>query len=95
MIVKVLGVLDILVGIIFAFEGIDKWGIIPNILVLIFGIALLVKAAMFIAFMDFASVVDVICALLIIVSFWIPVVAWLHAIVALFLIQKGIVSIAV
>ena len=90
MIVKILGVLDILTAIffwIFAFFGIG-----PKTLVMILAFYLLIKGVIFLISADIASIIDIISAALIFLSLNFPLPKIIIILVALFLLQKGVFS---
>ena len=90
MIVKILGILDIIAAILFWIGG--MFHIIPANMLLIVGFYLLVKGAVFLIFKDIASILDIVCSAVVFlaVSFSIPLI--IVIIVSLFLLQKGIFS---
>jgi len=90
MIVKILGILDIIVAISFWISGI--FGLIPSGLILIFGLVLLGKGMGFIYNLNITSILDIICAIIIIFSSSIDIPKILVIIVSLFLLQKGAFS---
>jgi len=90
MIIKILGILDILAAIsfwIFAFLG-----VIPKSIIMLFAFYLLSKGIFFLTSQDIASIIDVICAGAIFLSFSNPIPKFIVVLVALFLLQKGILS---
>ena len=89
--VKVLGVADIIAAVLIWIFGI--FHILPPELIFVFGFYLLAKGVIFLISKDAASIIDVICA---VVFFGAPYVTLPRAIViivSLFLLQKGIFSI--
>ncbi len=90
MIVKILGVLDIFVGMCFWIFGIFGW--IPEGFVLILGLFLLVKGIVFITGLSVTSFLDIGSALIIISSSSVEIPQLVVVAVSLFLIQKGIFS---
>lgn len=98
MIVKLLGILDIAVATIFFLN--NNWdkvggGWFPDNIVFYAGIYLLIKGLMFVWGMDFASMVDVFCGIVILLSliFQIPLV--FAAIVIVFILLKGGMSLVI
>ena len=89
MVAKVLGVFDIFVGICFAIF--IFFGIIPYDFMFFLGIILLIKGGIFCINLDVASVLDVIAALIILMSN-LSIPKGIVILVSLFLIQKGIFS---
>jgi hypothetical protein len=90
MIVKLLGIIDIIAAIFFWIFGF--FGIIPSTIIIILAILILAKGIIFVALEHFASVLDVISAIIIFISlnFLLPKVVII--LVVLFLLQKGIFS---
>tara|TARA_Y100000034_G_C6626451_1_gene273286 strand:- start:237 stop:518 length:282 start_codon:yes stop_codon:yes gene_type:complete len=92
MIVKILGLLDIFVGLVFWLFGI--FHIIPSSFVLILGLFLLAKGIIFITGFSVGSFLDIISAIIIITATGIEIPKLIVIIVCLFLLQKGIFSLA-
>ena len=92
MILKILGILDIFVGMCFWLFGI--FHILPDSFILLLGLFLLVKGVLFVFTLNIVSVLDVIAALIIIAASASEIVMpnVVVIIVALFLLQKGIFS---
>ena len=90
LILKILGIIDIIAGLIFWLSAI--FNIIPNNIILIIGFYLLVKGAVFLISRDIASIIDILCAGVIFLSLNFTLPRFLPIIVTLFLIQKGIFS---
>ena len=90
MIIKILGILDIFVGIVFWLFGV--FGIIPKSFILLIGIILLVKGLMFSIKPNITSILDVISAILILSSTSITLPFIIIFLVSLFLLQKGVFS---
>jgi len=90
MIVKILGILDILAAILFWLSAI--FHIIPSSLILLFAFILLAKGIFFLISEHFASVIDVFIALIMFasLSFHIPQV--IVIVLSLILLQKGVAS---
>lgn len=90
MIVKILGILDIITAILFWIFGI--FGIIPSSFILLFAFIILAKGLFFLISEHFASVIDVVIAgvMFLSVSFQIPQA--IVIILALILLQKGVFS---
>lgn len=95
MLIKIFGTLDILTAIIFIlnnnFDKSDIW--LPNAIILFFGVYLLLKGFIFTISLEIMSILDIICAILIIISASMHLHAIIAFLVALFLLQKGILSI--
>jgi hypothetical protein len=90
MIVKILGILDIFIAVIFWLFG--MFHIIPSNLVLFLGIILLVKGLIFVFNLNITSILDIIAAVLIILATSITMPTIVIALVTLFLLQKGVFS---
>jgi hypothetical protein len=88
MLVKALGAIDLIAGIILIFATSIN---LPNQVLIIFGVVLLAKSSL--GFLkDFASWVDFLCAGIFLVSIIISVPAIISLIFGLLLLQKGIFS---
>ena len=90
MIIKILGVLDIFIGIIFWLFGI--FHIIPNSFILLLGLVLLIKGIIFVTGLSIISVLDIISGIIIITASSIEMPNFVIIIITIFLIQKGIFS---
>jgi len=92
MIIKILGILDIFVGLVFWLFGI--FNIIPSSFILLLGLILLVKGIIFITGLSIVSAVDIISGIIIIIASASEIIMpkLVIILVALFLIQKGIFS---
>ena len=90
MIVKILGAFDVTIGILFVFSYL--FHIIPHSWLIVFAIYLAVKGVIFLLSADIASLFDIVVAIVIYASTFFNIPVLLGAIVSLFLIQKGIVS---
>lgn len=90
MLIKILGILDIFIGLCFWLFGI--FNIIPSSFILILGLFLLVKGIIFITGLSVTSFLDIICAVIIITGSSIVLPKIVVILVAIFLIQKGIFS---
>lgn len=91
MIVKILGILDIVVGILFWIFGIFYFESLGG-LMFILGLFLLVKGLVFAAGGDVISVLDVIFGIVIIIGVTISMPKFVVIVISLFLLQKGIFS---
>ncbi|MGV8151776.1 MAG: hypothetical protein ACP5OG_01730 [Candidatus Nanoarchaeia archaeon] len=91
-IIKILGIIDILIAMIFWVFGV--FGIIPSNFILLIGIALLAKGIIFVTGLSFASILDIVCSVLIIAASSIHMPKIIIVIVSLFLLQKGLFSLA-
>ena len=90
MIIKILGILDILTAFILWLSY--SFHIIPTTLITILALYLLVKGIVFLISLDIASIIDVVCSGIIFLSLGFSVPAFLLILVSLFLLQKGILS---
>jgi len=90
MIVKVLGVLDIFVAVVFWLFG--MFGLVSESFILLLGLILLVKGLVFAVSLNITSVLDVVSALLIITATAVTMPVFVVALVTLFLLQKGAFS---
>ena len=90
MIIKVLGIFDLFVGIVFWLFGI--FHIIPESFVLVIGLFLIAKGIVFIAGLSIISFLDIISGLIIITAASVVLPKLVIILVAIFLIQKGIFS---
>ncbi len=92
--IKLFGVLDVLAALAFFlnnnFDKLNHW--FPNNLVLILGLYILIKGIIFLIILDFASAIDVICGIIILLSLSFSINPIITFLVTLFLIQKGILS---
>ncbi len=90
MIVKVLGIIDILAAVLFWLFAF--FNIIPSTIVLILAIILLAKGLIFIISDHFASILDILSAILIFISLSFPMPKIITIIITIYLLQKGILS---
>ncbi len=90
MLVKLLGVLDIFIAIFFWLFGI--FYIIPGKFILVLGFVLLVKGLVFIFGLSIMSFLDIVTGIIIILATSIEMPYVVVIIIALFLLQKGILS---
>ncbi|MFA5993315.1 MAG: hypothetical protein WC796_06420 [Candidatus Pacearchaeota archaeon] len=88
---KILGALDIFSAIIVWIAG--MFNFLPKEVMIVVGIYLLIKGAIFLASKDLASVIDVICAAFIFASAATVLPKFIYIIIAIYLLQKGIFSI--
>lgn len=98
MIHKLLGVADLITAAAFLINNwFDKtpanW--FPNNIVLFLAIYLLIKGLFFLITLDFASAIDVISAIVIILSLHISIPIVLAAVIFIFLIQKAVLTLVV
>ncbi|MBS3080599.1 hypothetical protein J4221_03950 [Candidatus Pacearchaeota archaeon] len=91
MIIKLLGIFDILVAILFWLLVIFRIDSLSGI-VLLFGLFLLVKGIVFAINFNITSILDIISSFIIIISGSVTIPFLLVGIVSLFLLQKGIFS---
>lgn len=89
--IKILGIIDLLAAFFFLF---NLWlgRFFPDKLVLIFALIILIKGIIFILIADFASAIDVIAGIVIILSLNMHIPFILSALVVVFLLQKGFFS---
>jgi len=90
MIVKILGLLDIISALSFWLFAL--FHIIPQTLILIIAFYLLIKGAIFLISKDIASILDIICAGIIFLALNSGIPKFVAILVSLFLLQKGIFS---
>lgn len=92
MIIKMLGIVDIFIGVCFWLFGI--FNIIPDKFILLLGFILLAKGVIFVINLNIVSILDIFSALVIILASASDTVLpnLVVIIVTLFLIQKGIFS---
>ena len=90
MLVKLLGILDIFIAVVFWIFGV--FHVIPGKFLTVLGIILLVKGVIFIIGLSVASIIDIACALIIIIAGSVTVPHVMIVLVSLFLVQKGIFS---
>jgi len=89
-VVKLLGILDIFIGICFWIFGIFGW--IPENFILLIGLFLLGKGIVFLTGLSIASALDILAAIIIILASSIVLPKVIVILASLFLIQKGIMS---
>ena len=93
MLVKILGISDLIIAILFVINtNLDKSGWFPDKIILYAGIFLLVKGIFFALTLDFASILDIICAGIILISLAVHIPLLITAIVIILLLQKGFLS---
>ncbi len=92
MIVKLLGILDIIVGICFWLFGL--FHIIPSSFILILSLFLIGKGLVFIAGFSVASILDILFGIIILTgtSFAFPKI--IVILISMFIVQKGLFSLA-
>lgn len=90
MILKILGILDILAAVSVWLFGF--FHILPQTFLLIIALYLLVKGVVFLISMDIASILDIICAGIIFLALSFNMPKAVILIVTLFLLQKGVLS---
>jgi len=89
MLVKILGAIDVLVGLILILIG--SGNNLPKTILFVFGIVLALKSCLGF-FKDVASWIDLICAIMLFGSAFISLPGILTIIAGLVIIQKGLVS---
>jgi len=90
MILKVLGILDILSGICFWLNIVFKF--FPDYFIFIISFYLIIKGVLFILSKDIASILDILSGIIIYASLTFSIPFFIVVIIAFFLIQKGILS---
>jgi len=90
MIVKILGILDIISGLLFWLNGF--FSIIPDSVMIIIVLYLVIKGVIFILSKDIASILDIVSGIIIYFSLAYTLPAFVIIIVTFFLLEKGIVS---
>ncbi len=92
MIFKILGILDLITALVFLINNwFDKtlhW--FPDKIVLVLAIYLIIKGIFFLISLDFASIIDIICGIVIILSLYFTIPLLLAAIIFIYLLQKSI-----
>ena len=93
MLIKLFGVLDLLIGIIFVFNYLfNKSGFFSKNLVIFAGLILLIKGLIFILTLDIASILDIISGGIVILSAFVILTPLLFTVISFFILQKGIIS---
>lgn len=94
MLIKILGILDIIAGLLFFIDSaFNKSGWFPEKIILYIGIYLLIKGLLFVFTLDLLSIIDIICGGIILLSLLIHIPFLIVFLVVFFLIQKGFLSI--
>jgi len=91
MIIKILGILDIIIGFMFWLFGVFHIESLSGFF-LIIGLYLIAKGIVFITGLSFVSGLDIVSGFLIIAAASINMPLWVILIISLFLIQKGVFS---
>jgi hypothetical protein len=89
MLINLLGVVDVLSGIILAITGFNF--AIPENFLVFFGIVLIIKSGLGF-WKDFASWIDVLSGIVILLSIYIDIPLIILIVLAVLMIQKGILS---
>ena len=92
MIIKLFGIVDILIALVLLIQN-YFWKVFPTNVLWAAGIYLLIKGIAFVLLLDFASTVDIVCAIVIILTIFFEVPLLLIGAVILWLVQKGFFSI--
>lgn len=93
MLIKILGITDIIIAILFTINSnLDKWNWFPDKIVWWAGIFLLIKGILFVLTFDIASVLDIVCGIVILLSILFNIPLIVSTIVILILLQKGFFS---
>lgn len=90
MIVKILGVFDILAAILFWLFAF--FHIIPASLITLVALYLLAKGLIFLISLDIASIIDVIVSVIIFISLAVQIPHIIVFLITLYLLQKGVIS---
>jgi len=90
MIIKTLGILDVVIGILFFISGI--FNLIPATIIFIAGLFLLIKGIVFISDFNLPSILDIISGAIVILSTLITMPTLIIYLVTIYLIQKGMFS---
>ena len=90
MIVKILGLLDILTAISFWLHSF--YNIIPESVIGFFALLILIKGIFFIISEQFASVGDIFSSLIVFLSLYMALPAFIVIIITLYLLEKGVFS---
>jgi hypothetical protein len=91
MLLKILGILDFIAGFLFLLDSFGGFLFI-NGLVVGFGIYILIKGLIFSLTGDFASIIDILCGIIMIISLAFTFPVAISLIVAIFLFQKAFFS---
>jgi len=91
---KVLGVADLITALAFFLntflDKTDHW--FPDKIIIILAIYLIIKGIFFLVSLDFASIIDIICGIILILSIYMFIPLILSTVVLVFLLQKAIFS---
>jgi|GEM_PF-1028064 len=87
----ILGLVDLFIAGMFALKLIFNFAFLDN-LILSGGIYLIIKGAIFLIGMDFASALDVFSGVVLVLSYFFKIPLVIGIIVIVFLVQKGIFS---
>ena len=91
MIVKILGIVDLLAAIFFWIFGF--FGIIPSSIIFVFAFYLLIKGVIFVILADkFVSGLDIVCGIIMFLAIQFSMPTIIIILVSIYLIQKGIFS---
>ena len=93
MFIKILGILDILAAVLLIIQNYFTFiEILPSSIIWIIGIYILIKGIAFALILDFASFIDIICGIVIILSIFFAVPKILIGLVIFWILQKGFFS---
>jgi hypothetical protein len=93
MLIKFLGITDIIIAILFTINAnLDRADWFPEKIIFWAGIFLLVKGILFVLTLDIASVLDILCAVVMLLSLIFNMPLIISAIVIIILLQKGLFS---
>jgi len=90
MIIKIFGILDLIAAIIFGLSY--YFHFIPKTIIFIIAGYLIIKGAIFLFSKDIASIIDVGCGIVILLSIFLSISNLIFIITLIFLIQKGVFS---
>jgi len=90
MIIKIFGVLDLIAAVIFGLSY--YFHFIPRTMIFVIAGYLIVKGAIFLFSKDIASVIDIGCGLIILLSVFLNISHLVFIITLIFLAQKGLFS---
>jgi len=90
MIIKIFGILDLITAVIFGLSHFFHF--IPKTMMFIIAGYLIIKGAIFLFSKDIASVIDIGCGIVILLSVFLSISPLIFIITLIFLIQKGLFS---
>ena len=93
MFMKILGVIDLIIAVLFSINGF-YFKFLPSNILLIMALYLIIKGLIFVLSADVASALDIVCGLIILSAILFTIPKALIVIVVFYLIQKAIFSMA-